>query len=281
MSHPLSHRHDPGYERPERYLATALLICCLALSGLIGSSHAAEMPLREVVEILFKAESGSRPDFSGKDLSFLDLSDLDFKGARLIGANLLGANLSGANLALADLRNAKLDRADVAHANFKGSILSGASLYDVVGSLSFDAPAASAPNFEGADLSRARIMARLSRTNLRGANLTESRLGPPARGNELKTPKQTDLSGAILIGARLRRADLSRTNLVFADLTNADLAEADFGGADLSRAVLIGANVAGANFDDTDLNGAVLTGLKGLETVRGWDTARNRDKAVF
>ena len=159
-------------------------------------------PLR--AEILFKAAPGSRPDFSGRDLSFLDLSDLDFKEARLAGANLLGANLSGANLARADLQNAKLDRTHVARTNFSGAKLSGASLYDVVGSLNFDAPAANAPNFEGADLSGARMMARLSRANMRGTKLTEARLGPPERGNELKTPKQTDLSGAILTGADLR-----------------------------------------------------------------------------
>ena len=41
-------------------------------------------------------------------------------------------------------------------------------------------------------------MARLSRANMRGANLDDARLGPPEPGNELKTPQQTDLAGANL-----------------------------------------------------------------------------------
>ena len=165
----------------------------------------AEIPLRQVVETLFKAPPGSRPDFSGKDLSFLDLSEVDFKQANLAGTNLLGANLSGANLSSTDLRGTKLDRTQLTGTNFSNAKLSGASLFHAVGSLTFEDLAQNAPNFSGADLSGARIMARLSRTNMRGAKLTEARLGPPDRGNELKTPQQTDLSGAVLAGADLQR----------------------------------------------------------------------------
>jgi len=52
-------------------------------------------------------------------------------------------------------------------------------------------------------------------------------------------------------------------------------------GADLSHAVLTGANLAGANLEDVDLDGAVLTGVRGISSVRGWEKARNREKAVF
>jgi len=94
-----------------------------------GVARSAEMPLREVVGVLFKAAPGSQPDFSHKDLSSLDLSGLDFKRARLAGANLLGADLSGANLSGADLSGAKLDRTRLARANFSGANLVGASFY--------------------------------------------------------------------------------------------------------------------------------------------------------
>jgi uncharacterized protein YjbI with pentapeptide repeats len=75
-------------------------------------------------------------------------------------------------------------------------------------------------------------MARLSRANMRGANLADARLGPPEPGNELKTPQQTDLAGAVLAGANLQRADVQRVNLSFADLTDADLTGANLAGAD-------------------------------------------------
>ena len=75
---------------------------------------------------------------------------------------------------------------------------------------------------------------------MRGANLADARLGPPEPGNELKTPQQTDLAGALLISANLRRADLHQVNLSFADLTGADLTDANLAGADLSRAVSVG-----------------------------------------
>jgi uncharacterized protein YjbI with pentapeptide repeats len=45
--------------------------------------------------------------------------------------------------------------------------------------------------------------------------------------------------------------------------------------------VLTGANLAGTNLADADLDGAVLTGAMGIESVRGLDKARNRDKALF
>ena len=194
-----------------------------------------------------------------------------FKRAILSGANLLGADLSDANLSFADLKGAKLDRTRLIRTNFADANLSGVSLYHAVGSLNLETSSDNAPNFARANLSGARIMARLSRANLRGADLTNARLGPPELGNELKTPQQTDLSGAVLAGADLRRANLRRVNLVFADLSGADLGDADLGGADLSHAVLTGANLAGANLEDVDLDGAVLTGVRGISSVRGWE----------
>jgi len=176
--------------------------------------------------------------------------------------------------------NAKLDRAQLKRTNFAHADLSGASLFHAVGSLSFDVLDRNEPNFAAANLSSARIMAHLSRSNMRGANLADARLGPPAPGNELKTPQQTDLSGAILAGADLRRADMTRVNLTFADLTGANLADADLQGADLSRAVLTGANLAGVNLEGADLDGANLKGASGLDRVRGWDKALNREKII-
>jgi uncharacterized protein YjbI with pentapeptide repeats len=141
--------------RRTRY--TIILLAALLSAGQVCG---AELPLREVVETLFKAPA-SHPDFAGKNLSFLDLSGLDFKQANLAGADLLGSDLSGANLSYADLKNAKLDRTRLAQANFENADLSGASLYHAVGTLNFETGSENAPNFSGANLSGARIMARL------------------------------------------------------------------------------------------------------------------------
>jgi uncharacterized protein YjbI with pentapeptide repeats len=114
----------------------AIILLAVVLSA--GQVCGAELPLREVVETLFKAAPASHPDFAGKDLSFLDLSGLDFKQANLAGADLLGADVSGANLSYADLKNAKLDRTRLSRTNFEKADLSGASLYHAVGTLNFE-----------------------------------------------------------------------------------------------------------------------------------------------
>jgi uncharacterized protein YjbI with pentapeptide repeats len=247
-------------------------ILAIAFGTVSQSARAADIPLRLLVETLFNARPDSRPNFSGRDLSMLDLSDLDFKGADLAGANLLGANLSGANLAGVNLSRGKLDRTQLTRTNFTNADLSYASLYHAFGSLNLESQPADAPNFSRANLRGVRIMARLPRANMSGADLTDARLDPPERGNELKTPQQTDLSGASLKGARLVRANLVRVNLSFADLSNADLTGADLTGADLARANLSGADVAGANFGDAHLYETNLAGVRGSETSRGLST---------
>ena len=170
---------------------------CLSLITLLAavSAHGAELPLRQIVEALFKAKPGVQLDYSGKDLSLLDLSGVDFKRANLAGANMLGDDLSGANLTGVKLAGAKLDRTLLARANFNGADLSHATLFDAVGSLTFEAPVANAPTFVGADLSGARIFARLSRADFRNANLSGARLG--TERNQFKMPKQTDLRGVV------------------------------------------------------------------------------------
>ena len=140
-------------------------------------------------------------------------------------------------------------------------------------------PAANAPIFAGANLSDARIFARLSRADFRKANLSGARLG--TERNQFKMPKQTDLSGALLGEANLTRADLTGANLIFADMTASNLTGAILARADLSNANLSEAQLAGADFTDANVYGTVFRKVKGLAEVKGHDHARNRDKAVF
>lgn len=117
---------------------TRYAIIQLAVLLSAGQVRGAELPLREVVETLFKAAPASHPAFAGKNLSFLDLSGLDFKQANLAGADLLGSDLSNANLSYADLKNAKLDRTRLSRTNFANADLSGSSLYHAVGALDLE-----------------------------------------------------------------------------------------------------------------------------------------------
>ena len=131
-------------------LLYGLSLSFVVAAGVAASATDAELPLRQIVESLFNAKPGVQLDFSGKDLSLLDLSGVDFKQANLAGANMLGDDLSGANLSHVNLAGAKLDRTTLARANFNGADLSRATLFDAVGSLTFESPAANAPTFAGA-----------------------------------------------------------------------------------------------------------------------------------
>ena len=74
-----------------------------------------------------------------------------------------------------------------------------------------------------------------------------------------------NLSGRLLLGQDLRKADLSNATLSGANLVAADLSGADLSGADLSGANLFGANLShanlfGANLRDATLAHATLSG---------------------
>jgi len=174
----------------------------------------------------------------------------------------------GANLAGAKLSRAKLDLAWIMRANFTNADLSDTSLLGLVVSSGLDISPAEAPVFRGANFSGARIIARLSRFDLSGANFANAKMGADMK-NQSMGLMRADLSGSNLSGANFSGADLSRALLRFVDMTGADLSGADLTGADLSGADLTGADLTGADATDADLGGAVLKNVRGLETVKG------------
>jgi uncharacterized protein YjbI with pentapeptide repeats len=103
--------------------------------------------------------------------------NLDFKRANLSGANFYGAKLDSADLSGANLSGAKLDLAWIMRANFTGANLSNASLFGPVVSSGLDTSPAEAPIFRRANFSGARVIARLIRFDLRGANFTGAKMG--------------------------------------------------------------------------------------------------------
>ena len=165
----------------------------------------ADFNAEQVHEILASAFPDKPADLSGKSLENLDLSNLDFKRANLSGANLFGAKLVGADLSGANLSGAKLDLAWIMRANFTNADLSNASLLGLVVSSGLDILPAEAPVFRGANFSGARIIARLSRFDLSGANFANAKMGAdmkkPVHGIDEDRPV-----GLQFVGSKLFRS---------------------------------------------------------------------------
>jgi uncharacterized protein YjbI with pentapeptide repeats len=241
----------------------------IALAALLaaGSARDPSLGLRALSQALAEASPGHPADFSHRDLSYLDLSGLDFKQANLAGANLFGADLSDADLSGAMLAGADLDHTVIIRTNFTGADLAKASLFGAVAYSTLEVRDSEAPTFAGADLSGARIVARLGRANLRGAKLADVRMG--ADGRELRTNLLNDLSGCDLTGADLSRADLRAVRLAFAHLAQADLAGANLSRADLWHADLTGADLTNTDLTGATIEGAILTNAQGLDRAKG------------
>jgi uncharacterized protein YjbI with pentapeptide repeats len=249
-------------------------LCGLLALG-ISPSQGADLSAAQVREIVAAATPGKPADLSGKSLESLDLSNLDFKQANLSGANLFGAKLDGADLSGADLAGAKLDLAWIMRANFTNADLSRASLFGPVVSSGLETSPAEAPIFKGTNFSGARIIARLSRFDLSGADFTDAKMGADMK-NQSMGLMRTDLSGANLLGADFSKADLGRASLRFANLIGAKLIGANLSGADLSGADLTGADLTDADATEADLGGAILTNARGLDTITGFSPGQRR-----
>lgn len=264
-----------------KFPARAVAAGIVALGSLapVCAATAGDLTARAVTEALFNAERSAPPDFSGKDLSKLDLSGLDFKGARLKGANLYGVDLTAADLSGSDLAGARLDRATAISADFSGADLSGVSMRGVTTFTNVLSPdIAEAPRFVGANLTGARIAARLDGADFSNANLTDAVIGPQAAAWGSFKPRAV-LNNCNFSNAKLHGADFSKTVMYFANFSGADLTGANLAGADLSEADLSGANLTGANIANTDFYRANLKGIIGLESAVGRATARNLDRA--
>ncbi len=117
-----------------------------------------------------------------------DLEQSDLVGADLKNVNLSGADLSGADLYIADLRHADLHGSNLAGARLMGVELSQANL--------------SQANLSAADLRAESVVARLSFTDLSGADLFDTFFSAVDL-------RHADLSGAILQRTVFAKVDLS------------------------------------------------------------------------
>lgn len=194
--------------------------------------------------------------FNGMDLSHCNLQNVSFFGAELMGAKLVGANMQGAYLNLARLENADLSKANLANATIFQAI--------------FDKT-----NFSGANLTNARLIGTLGKVNMAGANVTKGRLGLDV-GNQPMGQMKFDSVGGNFAGANFEGADLNIAAFTFGDLRGANLRNTNLYRADLNQADLTGADLTGANLTDADVDGAIFKDVKGLGTVKGFNTVKGK-----
>lgn len=266
-----------------RKVSAPVIAASLALvASAVSPVRAAELTARDVTEAFFKAEPGHPVDFTGRTLASLDLAGLDFKKARLPGADLYGADLTGANLTGVDLAGARLDRATLIGADFSGANLAGASILRPTVFSDLANNPREAPRFRGANLSNVHIVAnRLDGADFSSADMTGAVLGPidHAWGEE-RYAQRSVMLGSDFSGARLRDANLINGVYQFANFRGADMTGALLAGADLSKADLTGADLTGADLTGANLDEAILSGVKGFETIHGLASAHNVDRAI-
>jgi uncharacterized protein YjbI with pentapeptide repeats len=269
----------PGISTPPRSSAFSVrlspairrvlrLFWIIPLTLVASGTFAAELTRADVESALKAAPAGQGARFVGQSLAGLDLRDLDFTDADLSAADLSDADLRGAKLVGAKLVGAKLPRARlnlawIMRADFSHADLSGATLETLVVSAGLETHPEEAVSFVGANLSGAKVMARFSLDDMRGANLSHLRASADMRNQSMGLIR-ADFSRANLADADFTGAALGHANFEFAKLqraifSQADLSDADFAGADLTDANLTDTRTTGANFA-----GAVLTGVKGL-----------------
>jgi uncharacterized protein YjbI with pentapeptide repeats len=238
----------------------------LVLVATLSSPCAAKPTREQVIAFTQKSKNQMRrmdliAEF-GSDFSGLDLSGVDFRGChrRRYETHLRGANFANCNLQRAEFGSAILDGADLTGANLEGATFVTAKLRraKLLGAN------LKATRFYQTDLSEAQLRladfssAEITGSHFNGSDLSGAVLSGAKNDHWWVDLRKADLTGANLRGLRLNGARFQYAILSSADLTRAELVEADFTGADLT----------GARFTDADVQSAVFTGVKGLDSAQ-------------
>ncbi len=205
-------------------------------------------------------------DLSNRDLGYLELDGKDLRHCTMVntsffGAYLRGANLSGTNLQRSYLNLARLENADLSNAN-----LTDATIFQAI----FDKT-----NFKGANLTNARMIGTLGNVDMQDAQIGKGRFGLDI-GNQPMGAMRFDAEGGKFSGSNFEGADINRANVRYADFRGANLRNTDLFRADFSKADLTGADITGANLNEAVLDGTIMTGVKGLEAIKGYDIAKGK-----
>lgn len=193
-------------------------------------------PEREVLRAWLAAQAADQPEEPA--------GEQDLRGQRHVGESWVGRGLQGARLGGADFSGVVGKRLQLQHASVTADGVPRAA------------------RFEGADLSRAYLLAAdLPGCNFRRAKLVRADASTAnLAGADLS---EADLSHARLDGAKLGGAVLRKASGHHARLCGADLTEADLADADLRHARLADADLSTAKgLVLGSLGGADLTGAR-------------------
>lgn len=205
-------------------------------------------------------------DLSNKDVGYLDFKGMDLRHCNMTNTSFFGAYLIGANLSGANMKNSYLNLARLENANLSKANLTDATIFQAI----FDKT-----NFQGANLTNARMIGTLGNVDMSNAIVKNGRYGLDI-GNQPMGAMRFDAIGGKFTNTNFEGADLNRCNLKFADLRNANLRNTDLFRADLSKADLTGADITGAKMGEAVLDDTIMTGVKGLEAIKGYDEAKGK-----
>lgn len=205
-------------------------------------------------------------DLSNKDAGYLEFDKMDLRHCKMVNTSFFGAYLRGANLSGANLQKSYLNLARLEGANLSKADLTDAIIFQAI----FDKV-----NFQGANLTNARMIGTLGNVDMSGATIKNGRFGLDI-GNQPMGAMRFDAIGGNFSNTNFEGADINRSNFRFANLRNANLRNTDLFRADFSKADLTGADITGAKMGEAVLDGAIMTNVKGLEAIKGYDEAKGK-----
>ncbi len=225
-------------------------------------------PMREKISQAdaIKQINSKTCDLSNKDAGYLELDGLDLRHCNMENTSFFGAYLRGANLSGANMQKSYLNLARLENTNLSGANLTDATIFQAI----FDKT-----NFQGANLTNARMIGTLGNVDMRNATIKKGRYGLDI-GNQPMGAMRFDAIGGKFENSNFEGADINRANLRFADLRNANLRNTDLFRADFSKADLTGADITGANMAEAILDETIMTDVKGLSAIKGYDEAKGK-----
>lgn len=207
-------------------------------------------------------------DLSHKDLGYLNFKGKDLTHCVMVNTSFFGADLRGANLTGANLQRAYLNLARLEDTNFSGANLREATMFQ---------PIFGNTVFRGANLSSARVIGTLGKVDMSSAQIINGQFGLDV-GNQPMGQMKFDSSGGDFNKTNFEGADLNIASFIFGNLQEANLRHTNLYRAELIQADLTGADLTGADLTDANVDGANFNQVKGLETVKGFNTVKGKCK---
>jgi len=188
--------------------------------------------------------------FRNAELRQVNFNDVNGSGANFSSIVGIRLNFSRATLEATQFNDARLFAVDFRNANLKKSDLQRAQIFSRTEGGQKISSDLSQAVLSFANLTEARIEAKMVSINLHGAKLLNTALV----GSDMRTARLTQVDAA---GANFSGVDLSGANLRNGNFANARMVEANLQNADL-RDTFFGGDCTSTNFRGADLRGAAL-----------------------